>query len=295
LLTGQPTIDTTHELVTEAAQGLHRAVLRAKGELGAGAFKLGEVLARMQESRAYTALGFGTFEDYLAGEEVALHRATAYRFIRVFRTYGHVVHGRHWARDTDLRKLDILSRLIDEGTDPAQVEALVEQARELPREELRAAVNEEARRRGVLPPGEREAGPPALRSLAREVPQGQAAAPKPAPLHPAIPDEPTLGSMMQTEGETFAAALAEGIAADPEYHAAVLGREFMGIAHLLHRAAYENRALWGHTAPEDLARVLPREELARYTRDYEERIKPLLAWYEQVLALGRRGGVQRVK
>lgn len=294
-MTGQPTVDTSHAIVTEAAQRLHHAVLRAKGELGARAYTLGELLAQMQESRAYTALGFATFEDYLASEEVALHRATAYRFIRVFRTYGHVVHGRQWARDLDLRKLDILARLIDEDTDPAQIEALVAEAQTMPREELRAAVNEEARQRGVLPPGERAAGPPSLRSLAREVRQEEAAAPRPVPLHPTTPAEPTARSVNEATGGAFVAALAERIATDPEYRAGVLDLKFMGIAHTLFKAAYDHRALWEHTSPEELARVLPREELAGYTRDYEERIKPLLAWYEQVLAAGRRGGVQRVK
>ncbi len=269
-MTGQPTVDTSHAIVTRAARRAHWEVVDAKGKLGEGAFRLGGALAAMQESRAYTALGFATFEEYLAGEEVALHRVTAYRFIRVFRTYQHVAHGQHWGR-VDLRKLDILARLIDEDTDPAQIEALVAEAQTMPREELRAAVNEEARRRGALPPEERDTPVRLVRPT-----------PPPAP----SPD-PALAAGLALVGA--------GLAADPEFRARVLGGEFRDIAHLLHRAASELRTLCEDTPPEELAQVLDREDLARYTRDYEERIKPLLAWYEQVLALGRRGGVQRVK
>lgn len=269
-MTGQPTVDTSHAIVTRAAQRAHWEVVDAKGKLGEGAFRLGGALAQMQESRTYTALGFATFEEYLASEEVALHRVTAYRFIRVFRTYQHVAHGQHWGR-VDLRKLDILARLIDEDTDPAQIEALVAEAQTMPREELRAAVNEEARRRGVLPPEERDAPVRLVR--------------------PAPPPAPSRASPAASAGS----GLGAGLLADPEYRADVLGGQFRDIAHQLHRVAYEHRALREHTPPEELARVLDREDLARYTCDYEERIKPLLAWYEQVLALGRRGGVQRVK
>ena len=88
-----PTIDTGHRVVVQAAQRLHGEILHAKGELNAGAFRLGRALAEMQESRAYTALGHDTFEAYLASDAIALHRGTAYRFIRIYRLYGDVVHG----------------------------------------------------------------------------------------------------------------------------------------------------------------------------------------------------------
>ncbi len=125
--------------VIQAARRMHHEVVRAKESLGQSAFALGGALARMQDERAYTALGFATFEDYLAGPEVAIHRTTAYRFIRVFRTYQHVAHGLRGSYD--IQKLDILGRLIDEDTDPEEIEALVEEAREIPREVLRAKVN----------------------------------------------------------------------------------------------------------------------------------------------------------
>ena len=144
-MSDSPTIDHSHNIVVQAARGLHHSILRAKGALGENAFRLGRLLNEMQESRAYTALGFATFEQYLASEEVGLHRGTAYRFMKVFRAYEHVVHGRHWERGIELRKLDILTRLIDEETPPEHVDALVEQAREIPRGTLLAAVRAERR------------------------------------------------------------------------------------------------------------------------------------------------------
>ncbi len=270
------TIDHNHGIVVQAARMLHNDILGAKGALGENAFRLGRLLSEMQESRAYTALGFATFEEYLASEEVGLHRATAYRFMKVFRAYQHVVHGRYWQRGIELRKLDILTRLIDEETPPEQVEALVEQAREIPRETLRAAVNEELRRKGMTPPDE-------YRPPARLAPP-----PPPPLLTPQAEEE-------QRRHVAFGEGVAGAVAADPEYRALVLSGKFSSTGHLLWRATADNGKLHEHVPPEEMARALPRDELERLTRDYERNIKPFLAWYEQVLELGRRNRLARVK
>lgn len=146
-----PTHDTNGRATLQAATTLHRDIVAAKSRLGAEAFRLGDLLVRMQDGRGYVALGHGSFEDYLASDEVGLHRTTAYRFMRIARVYGEVVHDRPWMQNMDLAKLDILTRLIDDDTDPATIADLAEQARELPRAEVRAAVRAEAERRGVLP------------------------------------------------------------------------------------------------------------------------------------------------
>ncbi len=265
-------IDPTHDVVVQAAERLHRDVIRFKGDLAMGAFKLGEALAKMQDSRAYTALGFATFEEYLAGPEVTIHRATAYQFVRVYRTYHHVVLGRHW-ETIDVRKLDILSRLLEPETDPERIEALVEQARELPREELRAAVNEEVRRKGLAPPGEYQ--PPARLAVVPPAP--------PAP-HPA-----------RTAEDDFGHTLGAWLAADPAYQQSVLKHAALTLVHRLRSAAYGSSDLLHHRSPEEVAAALSPEEAAQLAQDFARTVGPMIAWVERVIAAGQAPGVRRVK
>jgi len=274
-----PTIDTGHRVVVQAAQRLHGEILHAKGELNAGAFRLGRALAEMQESRAYTALGHDTFEAYLASDAIALHRGTAYRFIRIYRLYGDVVHGRPWMRSMDLRKLDILGRLIDEDTHPDDVTALAEQAREMPREELRLAVRAEAARRGVLPaPG------------AQPVPDGPVRLVAPAP-----PTRLPAPAAIAPRPDTAAAGIVAAAFADPEYRKVVLADEFRRVSEKLVDAVRRARDLMESVPPAEMAAVLPEDELRRYRRRYEEDVSGLLVWYSQVVRPAKPGAIKRVK
>ncbi len=274
-----PTIDTGHRVVVQAAQRLHGEILNAKGDLNAGAFRLGRALAEMQESRAYTALGHDTFEAYLASDAIALHRGTAYRFIRIYRLYGDVVHGRPWVQSMDLRKLDILGRLIDEDTHPDDVAALAAQAREMPREELRLAVRAEAERRGVLPaPGAQPVPAGPVRLVAPTPPTRL-----PAPASIAPPPDPELVGIV-------AAAFT-----DPEYRKVVLADEFRRVSDKLDDAVRRARDLIECVSPAEMAVALPEDELRRYRRRYDEGMSGLLAWYSQVLRPAKPGAIKRVK
>jgi len=242
--------------ITQAAERLHYAVVRAKGELAQSAFALGGALARMQDEKAHTALGFAMFEDYLASPAVDIHRVTAYRFVRVFRAFQHVAHGLHGRYD--IQKLDIIGKLIDPEMDPAQVEALIEEARPIPREELRARVN------AVV----------AERAAPRAVP------PPPVPF---VPGQAAHRRMEENLGTLMAA--------NPEFVQLQLLRAFAEI-HSAFRKLHERdvRHLVASTPPEELARILLGDEiLARSHRSnvayYERDIKPTLAWYEEVARL----------
>jgi len=207
--------------------------------------------------------GFDTFEDYLAGPEVAIHRTTAYLFIRVFRTFQHVVHalpGRH-----DINKLDIVGRLIDAKTDPAQIAALVEEARAIPREELRAKVNavlaERATPRAVPPPP-----PPTLETPL--VAQRHAAA------------EAFLGGL---------AAIGQARATDPKYVMRAQCRAFGQIdSALLRTHDRAVRELVASTTPEEMALALLDQDARdgnRYgseAKRYERDVKPIIDWYARV-------------
>jgi len=249
--------------VVQAARRMHNDVVHAKERLNHGAFMFGGALARMQDEKAYTALGFATFENYLAGPEVAIHRTTAYRFIRVFRTYGHVAHGLRGSYD--IQKLDILGRLIDEDTDPEQIEALVEEAREIPREVLRAKV---------------------------EAVRAERATPRAVPVPPPTPLETPLVAQRRAAGEAFTgglAALWEAQATDPKYVAREQCRVFGQIDSALSRIRELGiRELVASTSPAEMAHALldaKARDGIRYgsgAKWYERDVKPILDWYAGV-------------
>jgi hypothetical protein len=131
----------------DVAHALHERIVDLKTELSRNALSFGQALTEMQETRGYTTLGFSTFELYLTSADVEVARRTAYTFMNVAQKFGHVQHAAH----LDYTKLDILARLITPGDDPETVVALVEQARETPRAELRDAVRAEAERKRETP------------------------------------------------------------------------------------------------------------------------------------------------
>lgn len=266
------TIKTEHRIVLQAAQRLHDEVVRLKGELSARIFLLGRALADMQASRAYTALGHGTFEDYLASAAVAIDRSTAYRLIRVAKLYGDVAHGRPWLLSIDLQKLDILGRLIDEDTDPAQIAALAEEARDMPREELRAVAQAEIARARA----------------ARDA--GTTAAPATLHLRPTPPVQLLTGGHREALEELEAEEAR--VATDPAYQAAVLTLEWEKVHARLIAAAVQWRSLRGTVAPPAMAEALGEEGRERYRDEYETFIRPLVRWYEQAVG---SAGLARVK
>lgn len=124
-------------LTAASAEALHGEIVSLKEVVGRGLFAFGRALARMHDTRGYGALGFPTFEAYLASEAVNVHRTYAYRLIERYKAFGDVEHALH---GLDGVKLDILTRLIEPGDDPEAKVALVTQARALNRSETRQAV-----------------------------------------------------------------------------------------------------------------------------------------------------------
>ncbi len=154
--------------------------------------------------------------------------------------------------------------MIDADTDPAQIEALVEEARAIPREELRAKVNavlaERARPRAVPPPP------------------------------PTTLDTP-LRQEEHEHAQRFAAGLGvigAALAADPAYVALSLCKAFQQINWVMLRLHEKPvRELVASTSPEEMAAAIladdPRgkrfgSEAQRFERD----IKPILEWYARV-------------
>ncbi len=179
----------------------------------------------------------------------------------------------------DLRKLDILGRLIDEDTHPDDVAALAEQAREMPREELRLAVRAEAERRGVLPaPGAPSVTAGPVRLVAPTPPTRL-----PAPRSIAPPPDPEV------------VGIVAAVFTDPEYRKVVLADEFRRVADKLDDAVRRARDLMACVPPADMAVALPEDELRRYRRRYDEEVSGLLAWYSQVLRPAKPGAIRRVK
>ncbi len=132
----------------DGAHVRHRRIVQLKAELGRNSLEFGLLLGEMRATRDYQAMGFPTFDAYLASGDVGISRRTAYTFMAIALNFAHVQHVAH---GVDWGKLDILSRIVEPTDDPETVIALVEQARETPREELRAAVRAEAERKRETP------------------------------------------------------------------------------------------------------------------------------------------------
>ncbi len=241
--------------VPPVAHKRHTRIVQLKAELGRNALEFGLLLAEMQDTRDYQALGFTTFEEYLSSDAVDVKRRTAYVFMNVARKFAHVHHDAH---GLDYNKLDILARLIEPGDDPEQVAILVEQAREMPREQLRAAVRVEVERRKETEPTE-------------YVPTLTPPTPLPRPQLMPSPSVslPTLADVETSEGT---------------YRESVLREQYDGaIGRLLTAARYADD-LYRHNDPEEVARLLTEDEEA----PDDQTIVAFTRWVQRVIEV-RRG------
>ncbi len=254
----------------QEARGLHDSIIELRAELGRNALRFGLALAAMRDSRGYAALGFVTFADYLASDEVAVARKTAYTFMGIARSFANVQH----AAQLDYTKLDILRQLVKPNDDPEQVAAWVEQARDLPREDLRAAVREEVHRRKQLP---RAAYVPAARLTVPPVRPGMVPGQRP-PQPEILPPAGTI--TLRIQGRRYNPLLAD---IDNAMIALVAVTSRRHVDYLLREVA-----------PEDVARAIVVEDAARDPDDEQgsfgealERnhrtAQELFAWLQQVL------------
>lgn len=128
---------------------LHEKIVGLKAEISRNVLDLGGALAEMRDHEMYRALGYSTFEDYLVSAEVAMHRTTAYSFMRIYQRFRQVALE---AIELDWRKLDILTQIIKDGDAPERILPLIEEARGIPRDELRERVRVGKQQRLIAPP-----------------------------------------------------------------------------------------------------------------------------------------------
>ena len=127
---------------------LHGRIVELKTEISRNALALGEALAQMRDHELYRALGYPNFEDYLVSAEVAMHRTTAYSFMRIYQRFREVQGG---ASKLDSRKLDILTQIIKEGDPPERILPMLEEAATISRAELLARVRAGKQQRMIAP------------------------------------------------------------------------------------------------------------------------------------------------
>ena len=65
----------------------HQRILNIAQQMNQGAIVLGKELYEMKENEEYEALGYETFESYLAMPELSFKRRTAYYLIEIYRTF----------------------------------------------------------------------------------------------------------------------------------------------------------------------------------------------------------------
>lgn len=263
-----------------AAQGLHERIIGLKAELARNALAFGQALAGMQESRGYTTLGFATFEDYLASEAVGIGRSTAYRFIGVARTFGHVPHAGH----LDIDKLDILRRLVEPGDDPTHATALVEQAREMPREQLRAAVRVEVERRKEVAPADYVPTLAPGEALNVDVATAHRDIRRATVADATVASVPLSRPQLMPSAPASLPALADVETSEGTFRESVLREQYNGaIGRLLTAARYADD-LYRHNAPEEVARLLTEDEEA----PDDQTIVAFTRWVQRVIE-ARRG------
>ncbi len=159
----QQTVLTGDEVdaqVAAAAWQLHETIVALKSEITRRSLQLGRALGLLRDERLYVALGYDTFEAYLASPEVTISRTQAYRVIAL-------VEG--------------VERLPDAALDTAALEAMGVSRAEIALPLIRAAATEEERAAWVADAQtlsvrdlrervrEQRTGPPALAEAAAEV------------------------------------------------------------------------------------------------------------------------------
>ena len=133
----------------------------------------------MKQTRAYAALGFPRFGDYLASDAVRVAPRTAQKFMRIAAKFGDTPHEALSAVG-DYNKLDLLGQLVRPGDGPEAVADVLEWGRAIPREELPRAIR--SLQHVLAQQHEDEAGgSPDLRVVYKSADQPTAAPPRDTP------------------------------------------------------------------------------------------------------------------
>ena len=120
-------------------QSLTEKLLQYKRETGKNLFVIGGILAEIQDGRFYEER-CETFEQYLGEPEISMHRSTAFKAIKVYKTFGCLLSRMPDLCSIDSDKLYLITGKIKEQPDKAR--EWIEIARTLSRSDLRDRVRE---------------------------------------------------------------------------------------------------------------------------------------------------------
>jgi hypothetical protein len=120
-------------------QSLTDKLLQYKRETGKNLFVIGGILAEIQDGKLYEER-CETFEQYLGEPEVSMHRSTAYKCIKVYKTFGCLLSRMPDICAIDNDKLYLITGKVKEN--PAKAKEWIEIAKSLSRSDLRDRVRE---------------------------------------------------------------------------------------------------------------------------------------------------------
>lgn len=129
------------ERQAEIAHTLHQEIQRVATLFHATGLELGEKLRLMDQSKGFRALGYGTFNEYLAGSGLPIGRARAYALMAINGQCQRLHLDPSSLLDIDKDKLNIVLPRATEDT----VDDLLNDARTLSRSDLRAKITGEER------------------------------------------------------------------------------------------------------------------------------------------------------
>jgi hypothetical protein len=249
-------LDVVHEL--------HRRIVALKREISKDSLAFGGALAEMRDHELYRALGYPTFEDYLVSAEVALHRSTAYSFMRIYQRFRAV---QAEVADLDWNKLNILAQIIKEDDAPERILPLVEAARAIPRDELRERVRA-GKEAGIIAP------PSAQRDPWDD-------APEPVP---ETVQAPALANNVPAAAHQLPLA-------SEEVREYVVMRSYQQIVGVFLKLVQEHGEFFAHVPPGEVIAQATAADLAR-----ERAAAPVLDWFARLgHARRNRAGLRAVK
>lgn len=147
------------ETSADRAWNLHNRVLRCVSAMNEMFLELGRALRTIHDERLYVALGYSTFEAYIASPEIALSRTLVYRLLRTVRIVDAGIIEPTTAQEIGVSKLDAIAPYIERAQSREEVQELVSDAKSLSFRDL----NERLR--------ERFGGDDAMEALRKEVEQ----------------------------------------------------------------------------------------------------------------------------
>ena len=128
------------------AFNLHTRILRIKTQINQEFWVLGKYLKEMRDRKLYKALGYDTFEAYIASPELSIRRSGAYELINIYETLSAHAELADEMKQIDKRKLSRITQFRDREDFPEWVsKAKVLTYEDLSKEILIAKGKEEVR------------------------------------------------------------------------------------------------------------------------------------------------------